>query len=147
MTTPIRAEVVRLPGDRATITGSVGEVGQMLARLQDTGRLVSATMPTPTGVVGQVLVNVRLAPQQREPARRRTPRRRMSRRTVVAIAAAALGGVAIAGWLLLRVLSAIAEHAATLLGALLLVAVVLVVIGKAGGGGGTFSGTFRGSMD
>ena len=142
-----RPEVVRLPGDRATITGSVGEVGQMLARLQETGRLVSATMPALTGIDGQVLVNVRLAPRPRV-TRQHPARRRMSRRAVGAVVVGAVAGAGIAGWLLLRMLSAIAEHAATILGALLLVAVVLVVIGKAsGGGGGTFSGTFRGSMD
>lgn len=142
--TASNCEVVHLPGDRATITGTVGDVGQILARLQHGGRLVSATAPVPTGVPGIVLVNVRLVPRPR--VQRQAPvRRRLSRRAVVAVAVGATTGVAMAGWLLLELLSAIVEHAAVIVGALLLVVVVLAVIGKAGGA--TFSGTFRGSMD
>ena len=54
------AMVVRLPGDRVAITGTPVEVGQLLAGLAQSGRLASATMPAPTGIPGQVLVNCRL---------------------------------------------------------------------------------------
>jgi hypothetical protein len=60
--TPACAEVAWLPGDRAAVTGTVAEVAAMLAQLRAAGRLVAATMPAPTGVPGQMLVNCRLAP-------------------------------------------------------------------------------------
>lgn len=144
--TPRSAEMVRLPGDRATITGTLGEVGQALAHLQNTGRLVSATAPTPTGLHGQVLVNVRLVPRPQAHAVRPAPeRRQLSTGAVVAIVSGVvvvLGGL---GWLLYAALTALLEHAAVIIGALVLLAVVLGVIGKAGGR--TFSGTFQGRMD
>lgn len=137
------AEIVHLPGGRAAITGTIGEVGQALAHLQAIGRLVSSTSPAPTGVRGQVLVNVRLIPR---PVQRQAPvRRQMSTRAVATIAAAAVTVLAGFGWLLYAAVTAILEHAAVIVGALLLVAVVLVVLGKASGR--TFSGTFRGRMD
>lgn len=140
-----RGEIVRLPGDRATITGTIGEVGQMLARLQDTGRLVSATMPAPTGVPEQVMVNVRLAPQPRVHARPLPERRQLPAWAVGSIVVGGAGVVGGVGWLIYEAVTAIAEHAETIVGALLLIVVALAVVG--GVGGRTFSGTFRGSMD
>ncbi|GAA2370703.1 hypothetical protein Cme02nite_45200 [Catellatospora methionotrophica] len=137
------AEIVHLPGGRAAITGTVGEVGQALAHLQATGRLVSSTSPAPTGERGQVLVNVRLIPRL---VQRQAPvRRQLSTRALVAIAAAAAMVLAGFGWLLYAAVTALVEHAAVILGALLLIAVILVVLGKASGR--TFSGTFQGRMD
>lgn len=140
------AEVVHLPGGRAAITGTIGEVGQALAHLQATGQLVSSTSPAPTGVRGQVLVNVRLIPRpQAHAVRPAAVRRQLSTRAVAIIAAAAVTVLAGFGWLLYAAVTAILEHAAVILGALALVAVVLVVLGKASGRG--FSGTFQGRMD
>lgn len=137
-------EVVHLPGDRATITGTVGDVGQALAGLQRGGRLVSATAPVPTGVPGIVLVNVRLVPSPR--VHRQAPvRRRLPRQAVAVAAGGAVFGIAGIGWLVYAAVTAIVEHAAVIVGVLLLVVVVLAVIGKAGGG--TFRGTFQGRMD
>jgi hypothetical protein len=138
---------VHLPGDRAAITGTIGEVGQALAYLKNNGQLVSATAPTPTGVPGQVLVNVRLVPRPRVRTQHEMPaRRQLSGRTVGLIAGGVVAGLAGFGWLVYAAITALVEHAAVIIGVLLLVGVVLVVLGKVGGGR-TFSGTFQGRMD
>lgn len=141
------AEVVHLPGGRAAITGTIGEVGQALAHLQTTGQLVSSTSPAPTGVAGQVLVNVRLIPRPQAHAVRPVApvRRQLSTRAVVALASGAVVVLAGCGWALYAAVTALVENAATIVGALVLVGGVLVVLGKVGGR--TFSGTFQGRMD
>lgn len=145
MTEIERAQIVRLPGGRATITGTVDQVGVMVARLESTGRLVSTTMPVPTGVPGQVLVNVGLVPRVRQAARPAPLRRHLSGRTVGLIAVGVGGAVVGLGWLIYAAVTALVENAAAIAGALLVVAVVLVVVGK--GRGRTFSGTFQGGID
>lgn len=147
--TPITAssaEIVHLPGGRAAITGTIGEVGQALAHLQNTGRLVSSTSPAPTGERGQVLVNVRLVPRQRRTVRQVPARRRLPRWAVTAVASGAVAAVALTGWLLWTLLRLAVENAAFLIGLLALGAVAVAVVCRVGGGR-TFSGTFRGSMD
>lgn len=144
--TASNAEIVHLPGGRAAITGTIGEVGQALAHLQATGRLVSSTSPTPTGVRGQVLVNVRLVPRLQAHAVRPAPvRRQLSTRAVVTLASGAAVVLAGCGWALYAAVTAVLDNIAVTVGALALVAVALVVIGKASGR--TFSGTFQGRMD
>lgn len=54
-------QVIRLPGNRATITGPPARVALALDRLGFEGRLAGATNPVPTGD-GGVLVTVRLVP-------------------------------------------------------------------------------------
>jgi hypothetical protein len=140
------AEVVHLPGGRAAITGTIGEVGQALAHLQNTGRLVSSTAPAPTGVRGQVLVNVRLVPRPQAHAVHPAPvRRQLSTRAVAAVAGGAVVLLAGCGWMLYAAVTALVDNAAVIVGALALVGGALVVLGKVGGR--TFSGTFQGRMD
>jgi hypothetical protein len=142
---PPRAEIVRLPGDRLSVTGTVGQVGQMLAQIEATGRLVSASMPSATGIPGQVMVNVRLAPRQRVYARQVPQRRRMSKVAVGAIAGGAVTVVGMVGWLIWTLTTAVVDNASTVVGWLVLAVIVLGALG--GIGGKTFSGTFKGSMD
>lgn len=54
-------QVIRLPGNRATITGPPARVALALDQLGFEGRLAGATNPVPTGD-GGVLVTVRLVP-------------------------------------------------------------------------------------
>ncbi len=138
-------EVVLLPHDRATLTGTPGAVGQLLAAIQGTGRLVSTTTPVPTGVPGQVLVNIRLAPRiQAHAARPARPRRKLPRWAIWAIGSAALllaGGFA---WIAYLAVTAIAAHLAII--GLVAGAVVALVVGGRRTGGRTFSGTFKGKV-
>ncbi len=142
-------EIVHLPGDRATITGSPGEVGQALATIQRTGRLISSSLPVPTGVPGQVLVNCRLVPLAvRGPATRPAPARRRLPRwafwTIIGVAVAAVAGV---GWLIYSAVRAVAENPGPFVAVLVgLVVVLFLAGGAAGGGGRTFSGTFKGRI-
>ena len=124
-----QAVMVRLPGDRVAITGTPAEVGQLLARLAQAGRLASATMPAPTGLPGQVLVNCRLVSVQRhtQPAVRpvaRIPAAAWCVGGVTATAAVAAAWVTVA-WLI--------DHWAILAGgAAVLIAAVLTLARSAG---------------
>ena len=141
-------EVVRMPGNQLALTGTLAGVGQLLAVIERTGRLVSSTTPVATGVAGQVLVNVGLAPRvQIHAARQPAPRRKLSPRALWLIVAGVLLLVAGIGWLVYAVMAAIAANLAV---ALLIVGAVVVVLAKLGVGseqGKTFSGTFQGKID
>lgn len=150
----IPVEYFRMPNGRAAITGSVGDIMQRLARLEHSGRLVSATDAVPTAVPGQFIVHIRLAPPVQPHARRVTvTRRRLPRWAVTAVAGGVVVAVGGAGWLAVEVLRWAISHAAYIAGTLALAAGVLAAVVRLGGGGGgsgggrTFSGTFRGSMD
>lgn len=146
LTTRCGGEVVLLPGNRATLTGTPAEVGQLLAAIQGTGRLVSSTTPAPTGVPGQVLVNVRLAPRL-QPHAIRTERRKLPRWALGSILTGLVVLVAGAGWLIYAAVTAILANLAVALLVAGAVVVVLGLVGKAAGGGKTFSGTFKGRID
>ncbi len=124
-----QAVMVRLPGDRVAITGTPAEVGQLLARLVESGRLAGSTMPAPTGIPGQVLVNCRLVAVQypTRPAVRpvtRIPAAAWCVGGVTATAAVAAAWVTVA-WLI--------DHWAVLAGGLaLLIATVLTLTRAAG---------------
>lgn len=142
-------EIVHLPGDRATLTGTPGDVGQLLATIQRTGRLVSSSLPVPTGVPGQVLVNCRLLPLVvRSTAARPTPvRRRLPRWAFWSIIGTAVAVVAGLGWLVYSAVKAVAENPGPFIAVVVAVLVVLLLAGGGlGGGGRTFSGTFRGRI-
>ncbi len=147
----VGGEVVFLPGDRATLTGAPGEVGQLLAVIQGAGRLVSSSTPAPTGVPGQVLVNVRLAPPvQAHVARQTQPRRQLPRWVFWSVACAVAAAVAGLGQLVRIAITAIAANPAlTALVAVCAVAAAVLLARAASGrkGGQTFSGTFRGRID
>ncbi len=142
-------EVVLLPGDRATLTGTPGEIGQLLAGIRGSGQLVSSTTPVPTGVPGQVLVNVRLAPRVRTHAARQTPaKRKRSRRAIAAIAAGALALLAGLAWLLYAAVTIIVANLWVVLLVLGAVVVAVALSSRAvSGSGKTFSGTFKGRVD
>ena len=145
-TTRFGGEIVNLPGNRAAITGTPGQVGQMLAMLGRTGRLVSSTLPQPTGVPAQVLVNVRLVPPVQRTYARATPvRRGLARWAVWSIVGGALALAAGLAWLIYTAVTAVAEHVASIGGVLLLALVLLALVGLRVGGR-TFSGTFRGRI-
>lgn len=143
--TPFGGEIVRL-GDRATITGTLEEVGRILARIKATGQLVSWTPPVPHGTGEKVLVNVRLAPRvQAHAVRQAVPRRKLPRWAVWSIAGGVLALGAGIGWAIYAAVAAIVANLAVALVIAGAVVVLLVVLGK--GGGKTFSGTFSGRID
>lgn len=126
---PARAELVLLPGDQATITGTPAEVGAALVELRRRGQLVGATAPVPTGIAGQVLVNARLLPavQRTTPA----PRRHVPGWVWATAAAGAVGVLGGLGWLLYVLVAAAADHIALIVGAIVLGAVLLGAGGRA----------------
>src|SRR5687768_5506588 len=91
-------EIVYLPNNCASLTGTPGEVGQMLAHIRATGRLVASSMPAPTGVPAQVLVNVRLLPRQRTYAQQAPVRRGLPRWAIWSIVGTALELAAGLAW-------------------------------------------------
>src|SRR5688572_5952980 len=131
--TRIGGEFVRLPGDCASLTGTPGQVGQMLAHIQSTGRLVSSSLPVPTGVPGQVLINVRLIPRQRTQARPAPVRRGLPRWAICSIVGTALALAAGLAWAIYQAVTAVAAHAADIGGVLLLALLVLAGFSVAGG--------------
>lgn len=140
-------EVVLLPNDRATLTGDPGAVGQMLASIQATGRLVSSTTPALTGVAGQVLVNVRLVPRmQAHGVRQAAPKRRLSKRAIWLIIAGVLALIAGLGWLAYVAVNAVMANLPVVLLIVGAVVVAFCLLGKSSGGGKTFSGTFKGKI-
>lgn len=143
-------EVVTLPGHRATLTGTPGEVAQVLAIIRNTGRLVSNTLPVPTGVPGQVLVNVRLVPPPQRHVQLVAAPRRLPRwafwSIVTGVVVLAVGGLA---WLVYTVVTAVLSDpfiaAVVVLGVIAIAALVLRGKGRSGGSK-TFSGTFTGRI-
>jgi hypothetical protein len=128
------ATVVRLDDERAAVTGSPVQVGQLLDRLGRTGRLARVSDPQPTGQAGQVLVTVRLL--QPRPAPALTPRTGPRSRvlpwvwwTAGGAAAAVLAGLA---WLVVAAVAWVAAHWAHLLVGLVVLAAVLGGLGRAG---------------
>lgn len=148
-TTRFGGVIVSLPGDRAALTGTLDEVAQILAAIERTGRLVSATAPTPTADPGQFLINVRLVPRvQAHAVRQAAPRRKLSKRAIWAIVGGGLAFVGGLGWLVYAAITAIKANLPAVLVILGIVVAALVVVGKsAGGAGKTFSGTFQGRVD
>lgn len=126
---PARAgavQVLRLPGDRYTLTGSVTQVSAVVEDLGASGRLYAVSDPAPAGD-GQILVTVRLAPAGtpgHAVAPARHPRRLAVLAGVVAVVTAGLG------WLVWAVLTWIAAHLAVLVGA----GVAVAAVGLLGGG-------------
>jgi hypothetical protein len=125
----MRVQVVRLPGDRAMVTGTPAAVGDALMRLQRAGRLASSTTPQPNGEPGQVMATCRLLPElQRLPVPRR---RRLAGWVWAAVAGVGLAVLAGIGWLIYALVAAAADHIALIIGALLVAAVVLGGVGRA----------------
>lgn len=128
------ATVVRLDDERAAVTGSPVQVGQMLDRLARTGRLARVSDPQPTGQAGQVLVTVRVLQPRPAPAltARTRPRRRVRAWvwwTAGGAAVAVLAGVA---WLVVAAVAWVVAYWAHLLVGLALLAVVLAGLGRVG---------------
>ncbi len=88
-----RVQAVRLPGNRAALTGTLAEVAPLLAALRRAGTLAAMSNPTPVDAT-RVLVTVRLRPRTTlaTPA---TPHRRGRWRT--ATVATGIGLVLAAG--------------------------------------------------
>lgn len=145
----VGGEVVLLPGSRAALTGTLGEVGQLLAVIQGAGQLVSASTPAPTGVPGQVLVNVRLAPRIQAHARPAPQRRPLPRWVFRSLLAGGLLLAALLVWGVYGAVTVIMAHlavAGAVAAAVVLAVAVVLFKGRGGGGGSTFSGTFQGKI-
>jgi hypothetical protein len=133
-------QVIRLPGNRATVTGSPGRVAVALDLFRRDGQLVSATDPVPTAD-GGVLVTVKLLPAvPAPPAPAPRPASRWTPRTVVALAAV-IGAVLVScGALGLRGLAMagawVGAHGTLLLGlvAVVAAAAVVLIVNAASGG-------------
>lgn len=121
-------QVLRLPGDRATVVGPLDEVDAVLQRLAGAGRLMCADNPVPDGRPGLYAVHVRLVPVQTrapQPARRRF----WTRGRALAAVVAGLVAAACAAWLVATVVAWVAANLAMILAVL----AVLAVLGGAGG--------------
>jgi hypothetical protein len=122
-------QIVRLPGDRAAIAGTLAQIGPILNRLRASGILLAASNPVPDGRPGHVIVTVRLAPAQRIAAPAARPRRRTRRAVIAAGAVTALAVLAAGLWAVLTVTAWVAAHTAAILGGLVVLALVLVAVG------------------
>lgn len=148
------AEVVALSPTRVAVTGTTGDIAALIGEYRAHGRLVGFTEPVTTGVPGQFLVNVRLAPEPvvRQQAYTMAPeRKRMSRGVMWGL----IGGVVVLGllaWGVVVAVNAIAANPYPVIGVLGVVAIAIVIVGSiggrggGGGGGKTFSGTFQGRI-
>jgi hypothetical protein len=124
------AQVLRLSDNRASITGTLAEVGPVLDALRRAGRLVAASDPLPNGVPGQVLVNVRLVPPvMRMPPQSAAPRLRWSRRAVAMVLAAAAVVVSALGWMAYLALTWVITHVAMVLAVL----GIIILVGATAG--------------
>jgi hypothetical protein len=125
-------EILRLPGDRASIRGTLPEVGAALEVASRSGRLVAATDPVPMpGEPGVVLVHVRFAPPPRRPLVVKT--RRRTRPGVVAVAVAGvLGVLGVVVWAVATLIAWVVAHWLTVLGVLAGGWLVLTALGRAG---------------
>lgn len=124
-----RAVVVRLPGDRATITGTPVEVGELLAALDQSGRLSDLSTPVPTGVPGQVLVNCRVLEVQHVTVRRVRPA------PTWPLWVAGSGAVVVAAgaaWVAVEVMDWLLTYWAAVVGGALVVGAALVGLGRVG---------------
>jgi len=134
-------EVVRLPGNQASVTGTMAEVGTVLNQLHAGGHLAAIPpAPVETRVPGQYRAVVKLAPLPAavaEPAPKPsfwTPRR------VAYAAAGVLAVLALCGVAAVVALSWLAAHWAPIL---VVAAVLLLAAGGIGGRTFTFSGRGR----
>jgi hypothetical protein len=120
------AEVVQLGHDRAAISGTLGQVGEVLGLLRRAGQLAAVSDPVPDGRPGDVIVTVRLLPAPL-PARRQVVRRRVwTRRRVAVAAGVGLAVTGLLGTLVYLVVAWVVAHLAAILA-------VLVVAGLAVG--------------
>lgn len=129
------ATLVRIDAERAAITGTTVQVGQMLDRLARSGRLASASDPQPTGQGGQVLVTVRvLPPRPAAAAVTASPgvRRRVRPWVWWTAGGAAVAVLAVVAWLVAVAVAWLVAHWAVVVAALVGVAVLLGLLGRVG---------------
>lgn len=138
-----QVEVLRLPGDRATLAGPLSQVDALLRRLQADGRLASASDPVPDGRPGMYAVTVRLLNAQRPvPARSRVtvlapagtsaaaPVRAWWTRRRVVVATAAVVTVTLLGCVIYVVVTWITAHLVAIVAVLLLAGLISVAAGR-----------------
>jgi hypothetical protein len=139
------AEVLHLPGGRATVVGTLRQISRVIDEHWSFGELVDVSRPVPDGRPGVYEVHLRLV-QKRRPAPPAPWYRRWSPAQVVALLAAVLAGLAGVGWAVVYALSqvfaAAAGHGAKIIGVLFLA----LLLAGLGGGGRVVSGTFKGTI-
>lgn len=140
-----RAQLVRLPNNRATLTGTVAQVSAMINRLGQEGLLVRSGEFKPTGVPDQVLVNVQLTPPVQPHAYAAPTRRRLPTWAIVTIAGIVASLCAFVAWLIYQLVMTIVASPGTAIAIALGAFLLLGALGGIGGGK-TFSGTFQGKI-
>lgn len=124
-----RAVVVRLPGDRATITGTLVEVGELVAMLDRAGRLGAVSTPVPTGVPGEVLVNCRVVKTQRVTVHQI---RNVPAWSWWAVGTGAVVVAAGAAWIAVEIVDWLVTYWLAVVGGAAVVGGILVVLGRVG---------------
>jgi hypothetical protein len=119
------AEVARLGHDRAAISGTLGQVGAVLAEMRRAGPLV-ASDPVPDGRPGHVIVTVRLLPAA---TRVRVRRRFWTRRRAAVAAAAGLAVLGLAAWAVYLLVAWVVAHLAAVLAVLVLAGLAVGAFG------------------
>jgi hypothetical protein len=115
-------EVLRLPGDRATLAGPLPELQALLDRIRRAGQLAAASTPVPDGRPGWYTVTVRLLPAQ--PAAAAPPAGFWTGRRVAVAAGAGAGVLTALGVLGYLALTWVAAHLAGVLAVLVLAALI-----------------------
>lgn len=134
-------QVLRLPGNRATLTGPADHIGQILDELNQRGTLVDTSDPQPDGRPGYVVVTLHLRlPQATTPQTAVTTRLaniapagtlrtssafRVGRAVAIAaVVAAVLTVLGMVVWAVIALTAWVVAHLALILGALVLLAIL-----------------------
>lgn len=116
-----QAEILRLPGDRATVTGTLTQIDALLSQLNRAGRLAAVSTPVSDGRPGRYVVNVRLLPDR---AARRARASRWSTRRIALTVAAAVVVLAGAATLVVLAVQWVMTHIALVLAVLIVLVLV-----------------------
>ena len=137
-------QILRLGPDRASVSGTVAQVNNVITRLQAEGKLASVSNPVPNGLPGGILVTVRVCQPQPIPA---SQSRRWSRNRIIAVAVAITTVLTLCGLGVRAIYLWVVGHAAGIESAGIIILIIGGVVAvKALGGGRSFSGTFQGRI-